>query len=385
VESRPRIVLIGNYLPDAQESMQRFAHVMFTGLQRSGCHVEWLVPPVVFGRWGKSTTAGVGKWLGYVDKYVIFPYRLSRALRRRELNSDGPVVVHICDHSNAVYTSWTRRVSTVVTCHDLLAVRGAMGEPTDCPASMMGRQLQRWIVRGLKRASAIVSVSRATLRDVEKIVGSASEGKRRCLVHMGLNHGYRQLEPHVAKERLAQVPVPKSPFILHVGSNLRRKNRDGLLRILARVAARWNGSLVFAGEPLGEELWALARGLGIAERVTVISKPDTLLLEALYNDAMALVFPSRFEGFGWPIIEAQASGCPVICSNAGPLPEIVGEGGIICPVDDEEAFASAILRIAGSGERDSCVRRGLANVAEFTTERMIEGYQAVYAGLGVPK
>jgi glycosyltransferase involved in cell wall biosynthesis len=377
--------LIGNYLPDAQESMQRFAQVMFTGLQRSGLDVEWFIPPVVFGRCGISTTGGVGKWFGYVDKYLIFPHRLGRTIRRRVAKGERPVVVHICDHSNAVYTNCTHGAPTVVTCHDLLAVRGALGEQTDCPASVIGRQLQRRIVRGLKRASAIVSVSRATMRDVERIVGPAFEGKRRYLVPMGLNHGYRRLEPEISKARLAQISLPKGPFILHVGSNLRRKNRDGLLRIFARVADRWSGSLVVAGEPLDEELTSLARRLGITERVTVVPKPDTSVLEALYNRAMALVFPSRFEGFGWPIIEAQASGCPVICSNAGPMPEVVGEGGIICPLDDEEAFASAILRITSAEERDSYVRRGLANIAEFTTERMIEDYQALYEELGVSK
>lgn len=365
--------------------MQRFAQVLFAGLQRSGCHVEWLVPPVVFGRWGKSTIQCFGKWLGYIDKYLIFPSRLSRAMRGRKLKSDGPIVIHICDHSNAVYTGWTHRIPTVVTCHDLLAVRGALGEQTDCPASVAGRQLQRWIVRGLKRASAIVSVSRATMRDVDRIVGLAHEGQNRRLIHMGLNHGYRRLEPDIVETRLTGINLPQGPFILHVGSNLRRKNRDGVLRIFSQVADRWKGSLVFAGEPLNEELWTVARSLGIDERVVVISKPESSLLEALYNRAMALVFPSRFEGFGWPVIEAQASGCPVICSNAGPLPEIVGDGGIICPLDDEEAFASAILRLTEPVERESFVLRGLANVQNFTTEQMIDDYLSVYEELGVRK
>jgi glycosyltransferase involved in cell wall biosynthesis len=339
---------------------------------------------VRFGRWEKSTTRGVGKWLGYVDKYLTFPLRLSRAVRARERERDQSVVVHICDHSNALYMRWIRRIPTIVTCHDLLAVRGALGEQTDCPASMTGRQLQRWIVRGLARASAIVSVSRATMRDVERIVRPVTRGQHRCLVHMGLNHGYQRLAPDVVDARLSECHLPKAPYILHVGSNLRRKNRDGLLRIFAKVAARWKGVLVLAGEPLTEELWALAQSLGVRDRVLDVPKPDTSLLEALYNRATSLVFPSRFEGFGWPIIEAQACGCPVICSNAVPLPEILGDGGLICPLDDEEAFATAILRLADSAERDACVRRGLANVANFTTERMIEGYLKVYEELRMP-
>jgi glycosyltransferase involved in cell wall biosynthesis len=329
VNARPRIVLVGNYPADGQESMLRFSQVMFEGLRRTGCHVELLIPPLIFGRWLSSTTSGFGKWLGYIDKYLMFPFRLRRAIRARERNTENPVVVHICDHSNAIYTRWTRPLPTVVTCHDLLAARGAMGEQTDCPASWTGRLLQSWIVRGLARSSTIVSVSRATMRDVERIVGFVPDGQNRRMVHMGLNYHYSRLEPEVAKARLEPIKLREGPFILHVGSNLRRKNRDGVLRIFANVASRWNGFLVFAGEPLNTELQELATTLGIADRITVVTKPETPVLEALYNQATALVFPSRFEGFGWPIIEAQACGCPVICGNATQLPEILGDGGII--------------------------------------------------------
>jgi glycosyltransferase involved in cell wall biosynthesis len=376
---------VGNYSLDAQESMQRFAHVMFEGLRRGGCHVELLVPPVIFGRWANATTRGLGKWFGYIDKYLVFPFRLRSAMKARTKATGERVVAHICDHSNSVYTRWTSGVPVVVTCHDLLAVRGALGEQTDCPASFMGRQLQRWIVQGLVRASVIVSVSRATGRDVERIVGPAARGQRRCVVHMGLNHGYRQLEASVVETRLEESSLQRNPYILHVGSNLRRKNREGVLRIFARVAERWNGLVVFAGEPLSEEIWALAHALRIHQRVVEVSKPDTSLMEALYNGATALVFPSRFEGFGWPIIEAQASGCPVICSNAGPLPEVAGDGGIVCPLDNEDAFASAILRLRESAERELWIRRGLSNATEFTTERMIDGYLAAYDSLEVAK
>lgn len=380
---RPRVLLVGNYSPDAQESMQRFARVMFKGLRQAGCDVELLVPPVTFGRWGQSTTHGLGKWLGYIDKYVLFPSSLRRSLRA--ITARGPHVLHICDHSNAVYVPRKNTTSTIVTCHDLLAVRGALGEQTDCPPSFMGKQLQRWIVRGLARATVIASVSRATMRDVDAIVRSNSNDQRRCLVHMGLNHSYRRLQAEVAISRLAEVQLPDSPYILHVGSNLRRKNRDGVLRVFAKTAAHWNGILVFAGEPLTGELSALVDSLGIRERVVAISKPSTAVLEALYNRATALLFPSRFEGFGWPTIEAQASGCPVICSNAGPLPEVVGDGGIVCPLDDEDSFASAILKLLDPHEQDRLIRRGLANAARFSTEQMIEGYLAIYEELGVTR
>lgn len=376
-KERTRLVLVGNYPPDAQESMLRFAQVMRTGLRDADCDVEVVQPPTVFGRWVR-TTSGFGKWLGYFDKYVIFPVRLRRVVRRKESANSCRVIVHICDHSNAIYTSWLGDTCTVVTCHDLLAVRGALGEETDCPASLMGRLLQKWIVRGLDRATSIVAVSHATMRDVTRIVRFGPKASRRCVVPMGLNHPFCRLEPCEVDARLASVGLENKPYILHVGSNLRRKNRDAVLRIFARVANQWNGRLVLAGEGLNDDLRALARNLGISDRIDVVSKPETPVLEALYNRALALLFPSRFEGFGWPIIEAQASGCPVICSDAGPLPEVVGDGGIVCPLEDEEAFASAIFRLLDASERDAWVRKGLANAEGYSTERMIEGYLAIY-------
>lgn len=374
---RARILLVGNYPADGQESMQRFAQVMLNRLQRVGRDVELIAPPVVFGKWVTTTTCGVGKWLGYIDKYLIFPSRLRRFMRSLSQTGDRPVVTHICDHSNAIYSGSLRGRPVVVTCHDLLAVRGALGEQTDCPASMLGRLLQRWIVRGLSRASAIVAVSHATMRDVERIIRPI-EGQRRWMVSMGLNHDYRCMERLEAQGRLTASGLSNDPYVLNVGSNLRRKNRDGVLRIFARAAGRWSGKLVLAGEPPNEDLLTLARALDIIDRIVVVEKPQAPLLEALYNSATALVFPSRFEGFGWPIIEAQACGCPVICSNAAPLPEVVGDGGIVCPLDDEEAFASAILRLLEPQEREHWVRKGLSNAAEFSTDRMIEGYLDIY-------
>src|SRR5262245_1660537 len=93
---RLRVVLIGNYFPDSQESMQRFRNALFNGLRRNGCHVESLAPQRIVGRWAKSTTQGFGKWLGYIDKYVIFPSRLRKAIAARAGSNDEFVVAHIC-------------------------------------------------------------------------------------------------------------------------------------------------------------------------------------------------------------------------------------------------------------------------------------------------
>ncbi|HXP34188.1 MAG TPA: glycosyltransferase, partial [Chthoniobacterales bacterium] len=172
------------------------------------------------------------------------------------------------------------------------------------------------------------------------------------------------------------------PFILHVGSNLRRKNRDGALRIFALCKGKWNARLVFVGDMLTPELLSLAESLGISDRVTQVPDASAELLEALYNRAVALLYPSRFEGFGWPIIEAQACGCPVVCSNSGPLPEAAGDAGLFHDPDDEAGFAADLLRLRDPAQRAIWSEKSVRNAGRFSTSRMVSHYIDIYRNLG---
>ena len=338
---------------------------------------ELIRPEPIAGNF-KSAGRFISKWLGYIDKFVWFPFRLKKALAKK------PALVHICDHSNAVYAQRCGRVPVLVTCHDLLAVRGALGENTDCSASATGRILQRWILSGLRHADVVACVSRATANDAERLVVRGNDRPRIDIVPMGLNYPYRKLSPEVMRARLAKIDRfdVDLPFVLHVGSNQRRKNRDGVLRIFARCKEKWHGRLVFAGDRLNAELMSLAEKLGVSDRVTQLENPDSEVLEVLYNCAVALLYPSRFEGFGWPIIEAQACGCPVICSNSGPLPEAAGEAGLFHDVDDEEGFAADLMRLADPAERARWSEKSLRNAERFSTEKMIAHYIDIYRSLG---
>jgi glycosyltransferase involved in cell wall biosynthesis len=371
------VLLIGNYKPDQQQSMQRFNAMMLHGLTAAGIPAELIRPEPVFGKI-KSLGAFATKWLAYIDKYIFFRGKLRRNL------SMQPALVHICDHSNAVYARTCKPHKILVTCHDLLAVRGALGEQTDCPASFTGRILQRWILNGLRHADAIACVSRATADDAERLVARGNSHPRISVVPMGLNYRYGRLSPEISRARLAKIDKFNAdlPFALHVGSNLRRKNRDGVLRIFARCKDKWNGRLVFAGDLLEAQLMSLARQLEVTERITQLENPESETLEALYNCATALMYPSRFEGFGWPITEAQACGCPVICANTGPLPETAGDAGLFHEVDDEEGFASDLLRLTDPVQRTGWSEKSLRNAEKFSPEKMIAQYINIYRSLG---
>ena len=395
-DGQPEVLIVGNYRPDDQESMRRFARMLEDGLRADGVPVRSIEPTAWVGRLKKGSS-GVGKWLAYVDKFVLFPWTLRRRVRGLAPGS----VVHVADHSNAMYVRAARRAGhrVVVTCHDLGAVRGALGEDTDCPASRTGKVLQAWIARSLGEADGVACVSTATREDVARLI-RRKDGSRvpTWLVLNGLNVPYRQWEVGSRKSEgswqvkdngLEDGTLPECgrrdvPFILNVGSSLSRKNRDGVVRIFARVKDDWpEGKLVFAGEALTPEVRELARKLGVAERVVEVVKPTDAELEALYNRATCLLFPSKFEGFGWPAVEAQACGCPVLCSDAGSLGEVVGDSAFVRSVGDEAAFAGEVLRLARDGAaRERWTKLGRQNVERFGAAAMVEKYRGIYGEWG---
>src|SRR5215469_8163739 len=149
-----KILLLGNYSNDAQESMQRFADVLERGLIEAGHEVRLLRPRAFLGRL-RPSGQGLGKWMGYVDKFGLFPHFLKSESKWAE-------VIHICDHSNAVYVKYLASTPHVVTCHDLLAIRSAHGDIPSNRVRWTGRHLQRNILNGLANAQYICCVSDAT-------------------------------------------------------------------------------------------------------------------------------------------------------------------------------------------------------------------------------
>ena len=364
-----KVLLVGNYEFDGAMSMKIWGETLHRELLHREVDVKFIAPRPVLGRLRPSAT-GTGKWLGYIDRFILFP----RYLRAAAAQAD---VVHICDHGGAMYAFRLRDKPVLVTCHDMLAVRGAMGELPEMRASLFGRLLQLWIRRGVRRADRVACVSRFTFNDVSRILQSE---ENLCVILNALNYSFQQLPAGEADRRLAGMRRIDQPFILHVGSCHPRKNRDGVLRAFSKVSAKTTLQLVFAGEALNQDLIRLAKELKIYDRVVQVVRPDVKIIEALYNRAVALLFPSRHEGFGWPSIEAQACGCPVVASEIPPLVEAVGQSAALHPLQDEAGMAESIRKlVADVGFRDELCQKGLANVrTRFQTSRMMEEYMSLY-------
>lgn len=368
-----KVLLVGNYINDGQESMSRYCHMLAEALGHAGIETRVVAPRPFFGRL-KNSPVGTGKWLGYCDKFGIFPGHLRRHIPWAD-------VVHICDQGNAFYVRHVAKRSCLVTCHDLFGVRSAIGDLAGRTTAWTGRQLQKMILRGLQRSTHVAAVSGATRADLLRISGIPAS--RISVVHSGLNYPYSPMTRAAAVMRLKGLRIePDTPYVLHVGGNQWYKNRIGALRIFERMRQKPTGRkfhLIMAGKAWTPEMRAFVQEHQL-ERVVVerTSVPEEDL-RALYSCAQLLLFPSIAEGFGWPIIEAQACGCPVVTTNRAPMTEIGGDAAVYVDADDVNFAADQALDAVLRGSELRC--RGLLNVKRFTVDAMTKSYCQIYRAL----
>lgn len=366
-----KIVLIANYEPDAQQSMQRYPEMLRRMLESRGHAVRVVRPPVFFGRLVKATNGEVTKWIGYLDKYVL-------AFATLRWQCRGADLVHVCDHSNAMYLQCAGRAPRVITCHDLLAVRAARGDYKPLVVSRTGRRQQSWIFRSLRKAPFVICASRKTASDLEEL---APELRHRCrVVYHSLNWTITPAVHGNADEILRSLGAkPESVYFLHVGTNTWYKNRLGVLRIFAelrRQQAFRDTYLIMVGAAWTEEMRKFARAVALGEMAIEALQISDEALHILYANALALLFPSLEEGFGWPILEAQACGCPVITTNRAPMTEVAGVAAIL--IDPEDPVRAAAEVNAQWGRREELRRMGLKNVEAFSSEKVAAAYEEAY-------
>jgi glycosyltransferase involved in cell wall biosynthesis len=178
---------------------------------------------------------------------------------------------------------------------------------------------------------------------------------------------------------LAPLGLPER-FAFYPANIWPHKNHERLVEALAATEDR-ELHLVLTGQGYGrlEALLERARALGVGARVRHLGHLPADTLPALYRAAQALVFPSLFEGFGIPIVEAMACGCPVAASNRSALPEVVGDAGVLFDATDAGQIAAALDRLSRAGEdRDALIAAGLARAAQSTWERCADEHVSSY-------
>lgn len=335
-----RLGLIRCAPPDVPGSMSAYADLVARALA--------LDPPPgieVGFRDAFDPRPGIGFW-----RQHLWRIRNLRGVLRR----DPAEIFHLLDGSMAGFLPLAARSRTWISVHDLIPLRQTRGELPGVQ-SPPARLLVRLGARTLARARSVCADSECTRRDLARLAGVPNAP----VIPLAL----RPLPPPVPPA----APLPDR-FALHVGHNAAYKNRPGAVAIFRRLLDLPDLHLVLAGPPPTPELRALVAGV---PRIVVLENVSDAELAALYSRAAVFLFPSRFEGFGMPVLEAMALGCPVVCSNAGALPEVAGDAALTADPDDLDALAAhARAVLLDDGLRARLVAAGRRRAKEFSLERM---------------
>ncbi|HEX9043730.1 MAG TPA: glycosyltransferase family 1 protein [Candidatus Limnocylindrales bacterium] len=305
---------------------------------------------------------------------------LAPPIRRRRVPANGlgrlaalAVAAHVtqADLLHAVYflPALVGR-PTVVTIHDISFERHP---------EFFGRRAllrDRLLIRdAARRATRIVTVSERSRQDLAELWGVAEE--RVDVIHNGVDEVFRP-DPS---------PPPSGSLdplrVLAVGTLQPRKNLGRLLDAVAMVARERRVSLRIVG-PDGYQAAAIRARAGERADVEIVGYVDRDALAAEYRAAHVLAYPSLYEGFGLPVVEAMASGIPVVTSTGGSLPEIAGDAALVVDALDTAAIADALRRLADDpGLRDGLRQRGLRRAGDFrwatAVERHLETYRRALA------
>ena len=276
-------------------------------------------------------------------------------------------------HSGPFFVPRMRAGALVTTVYDLTPVR--------FPEYHLRSNLftARSLKRRLDRADLVVVPSKSTAEDLRSLIGIPGEKVR--IVPLGVSGTFRPV-PCSGRELPERLGL-RDEFILAVGAVEPRKNLAGLLEAF-RVLKTRHGiphQLVIAG-PAGWGEGAVKRAvvrLSLAEDVVFTGFVGDGELNELYNRAALLAYPSLYEGFGLPPLEAMAAGCPVAVSQTSSLPEVVGDAGRYFDPRDPEAIAGIVARIlSSSGLRSELAGRGLERSRAFSWERAAEMTRGIY-------
>ena len=281
----------------------------------------------------------------------------------------GPRLLHLPDPPG---TPIDMRQPRIVTCHDLIPLVLAKQYLAPIPGARMFQWLRD--VARYRTARRVIAISHATRKDLIEHVGVAPE--RIDVVHSGVDHARfsASVAPGEREQLTARLgPELAGPYLLGLGASDVRKNLPLLVRAFARSGVAQDLKLVFAG-PISEKqrarLQEAAQATGVAPRVLILGYIDDALLVALYHHCLAYIFPSSYEGFGLPILEAMACGAPVLTSTLSALGEVAGDAALTLPAIELGLLADGITRIASDAAlRASLRERGLEHVKAFTWER----------------
>jgi glycosyltransferase involved in cell wall biosynthesis len=366
-----RVLLLRNVVEERRASMDRYADGLERALASS--------PRVAVSSTSVRAVSGQGRLGGalarYLTNFARYPLHAARSRGRAS-------IFHVLDHGNAHLAAVLPRDRTVVTCHDLMLLRAGEVVPGQ-RGRWSSRARFRWTVSYLRKVGHVVCDSTATRDDVQRICGVDPD--RMSIVPPGVDEHFRRLPDDVVERARGSLPELGRYRVLHVCSEhgFFYKNVPMTLKVVARLRSEGvDAMLVRVGRRLAPDERLAAERLGIGDAIVDCGRvPEDRLVE-LYHAADALLYPSFYEGFAWPPLEAMACGTPVVASTAPALEEAIGDAGLLAAPDDED---SLVRNLRDALTDDSVAaelrRKGLERVTRYSWHRTAEELTRIYSAV----
>jgi glycosyltransferase involved in cell wall biosynthesis len=350
--------------------MRLYADRLGRALLERGVSVTRVRPPAIVPEEWRARSATWAKLDIQFGRFAVYPRLV------RDLDAD---VIHVIDHGQAYLLNGLDASRTVVTCHDVILLALAHGRIGTMSVPPVALHILNLSLELMKRAAAIVADSEQTKRDLMSFINLPAH--RITVIAPGLNQPFAP-NPERGAAMRRRFRLGDGPLVLHIGRTF-YKNISGVLRVVHGLRAQGiPARFVRTGRPLSGAERALAERLGLVDAVVELGGVPDEDLPALYNAVDLLLFPSLYEGFGWPPLEAMASGTPVVCSRAGSLGDVVGDAALTADPENFSALtwhAAAVL--TDPRLRQSLIQRGLQHTAQFSWERTANQLIDVYRGV----
>ncbi|CAM3598402.1 glycosyltransferase family 4 protein [Smaragdicoccus niigatensis] len=334
---------VGQWRP----SMVRLADELTAGLEGRGITVQRPTPPT-------------SNWAG---RFAFYPVSAARA------KAD---IYHVADHSLGHTAAFLPKRRTIISCHDLFLLRAKELFPDE---KIPPRHLAqfKFSISYLRKAAAVVALTAATKADIVRLLDVDPE--RIDVAHVGVHERFRQFSEDKRAEIRSRLGE-HGPLIVHVG-NSPYKNMTGIVDALARVRRQGvEARLLHVGDPISP---ALTESFGVTDHIRELGRISDDELVEILNAADAMIFPSLWEGMGWPPLEAMACGLPVVTSNIAPVVEVAGDAALTADPTDHAALADHLGGLlTDSGLADRMRSAGFVQVKQFTWARTVDKYLSVY-------